>query len=397
MTERLPYWRLSAFYFFYFGLLGTWLPYWSLYLKSLGYSSGEIGILSALVMVTKVVAPNLWGYLADRYDCRTRIIRLGALLAVVAFVGVFWRQDFAWLAVGVATYSFFWNAVLSQFDVLTLSHLSGRYARYSLIRVWGSIGFIVAVLAVGAWLDHYPIAHLLLIITGLLTAIWLGSLLVAENPSGLSRGDRSPGSLGRILRQPAVLAFFATSFLLQFSHGPYYTFFSIYLEGEGYSTTTTGMLWSLGVLAEVLLFMGMHRLLARFSLRHILIVSLALTALRWWMIAEFVASTALLIAAQCLHAASFGSAHAAAVETIRRFFTAHHGQGMALYSGLSFGAGGAMGALFSGYAWDLSARHCFWVASAAAVLATWLAWRYFETPATSADGKHRSPSAAGVD
>ena len=382
MAQAVPYWRLSAFYFFYFALLGTWLPYWSLYLKSLGYSSGEIGILSALVMVTKVLAPNLWGYLADRYDCRTRIIRLGALLAVIAFGGVYFRQDFYWLAAVVVGYSFFWNAVLSQFDVLTLSHLSGQHGRYSLIRLWGSIGFIAAVLAVGAWLDHHPIVHLLYIMTALLSAIWLGSLLVAENPEGLTRGDRSPGSLMRILKQPAVIAFFATSFLLQFSHGPYYTFFSIHLEAQGYSKSATGMLWSLGVFAEVLLFMGMHRLLERFSLRQILIASLALTALRWWLIAEFVESVAILVFAQCLHAASFGSAHAAAVETIRRFFTAHHGQGMALYSGLSFGAGGALGAVLSGYAWDISPAQCFWVASGAAALAAIIAWRYFETPDT---------------
>lgn len=382
MAQAVPYWRLSAFYFFYFALLGTWLPYWSLYLKSLGYSSGEIGILSALVMVTKVLAPNLWGYLADRYDCRTRIIRLGALLAVIAFGGVYFRQDFYWLAAVVVGYSFFWNAVLSQFDVLTLSHLSGQHGRYSLIRLWGSIGFIAAVLAVGAWLDHHPIVHLLYIITALLSAIWLGSLLVAENPEGLTWGDRSPGSLMRILKQPAVIAFFATSFLLQFSHGPYYTFFSIHLEAQGYSKSATGMLWSLGVFAEVLLFMGMHRLLERFSLRQILIASLALTALRWWLIAEFVESVAILVFAQCLHAASFGSAHAAAVETIRRFFTAHHGQGMALYSGLSFGAGGALGAVLSGYAWDISPAQCFWVASGAAALAAIIAWRYFETPDT---------------
>lgn len=382
MAQAVPYWRLSAFYFFYFALLGTWLPYWSLYLKSLGYSSGEIGILSALVMVTKVLAPNLWGYLADRYDCRTRIIRLGALLAVIAFGGVYFRQDFYWLAAVVVGYSFFWNAVLSQFDVLTLSHLSGQHGRYSLIRLWGSIGFIAAVLAVGAWLDHHPIVHLLYIITALLSAIWLGSLLVAENPEGLTRGDRSPGSLMRILKQPAVIAFFVTSFLLQFSHGPYYTFFSIHLETQGYSKSATGMLWSLGVFAEVLLFMGMHRLLEHFSLRQILIASLALTALRWWLIAEFVESVAILVFAQCLHAASFGSAHAAAVETIRRFFTAHHGQGMALYSGLSFGAGGALGAVLSGYAWDISPAQCFWVASGAAALAAIIAWRYFETPDT---------------
>ncbi len=144
MTASLPYWRLSGFYFFYFALLGTWLPYWALYLKSLNFSSLQIGFLSALVMVTKVVAPNIWGWLADSYHCRTRIIRLGAMLATVCFLGVYFSQDYWWISLVIVLYSFFWNAVLSQFDVLTLSHLQGRYARYSLIRVWGSVGSIVA-------------------------------------------------------------------------------------------------------------------------------------------------------------------------------------------------------------------------------------------------------------
>lgn len=385
MASRIPYWRLSSFYFFYFALLGTWLPYWALYLKSLGYSSGQIGVLTALVMITKVVAPSLWGWLADTYHCRTRIIRIGSFLAMLAFSLVYLRQDFWWLALVVVTYSFFWNAVLSQFDVLTLSHLRGRYGEYSRIRVWGSVGFIVAVMAAGAWFDRHPIVHLLYLITLLLAGIWLSSLVVGERVDTEASGDGAKSSLRQLLLKPAVLCFFATSMLLQFSHGPYYTFFSIYLESQGHSKSVTGLLWSLAVLAEVVLFVFMHRVLDWFSLRALLIASLALTALRWALIAAFAEVLPILVFAQCLHAASFGSAHAVAVEAIRRLFTSHHGQGMALYSGLSFGAGGAAGALFSGAFWDLNPVACFWVAMAAASLAALLAWRYFEIPATTSD------------
>lgn len=386
MIAGVPYGRLSSFYFFYFALLGTWLPYWALYLKTLGFTSTQIGVLSAVVMVTKVVAPNIWGWLADHYDCRTRIIRWGAFLATLAFAGVYLGNHFWWLAVVVASYSFFWNAVLSQFDVLTLSHLQGRYGRYSLIRVWGSVGFIVAVLGVGAWLDRHPIVHLLYMISLLLTGIWLASLLVAERPRGADDLQRSArGSLWAVLRQPAVVAFFAMTFLLQFSHGPYYTFFSIYLESFSYSKSIIGVLWSLGVVAEVALFLVMHRILARYTLRTILLWSLALTALRWLMIGFVAQSALLLIVAQCLHAASFGSCHAAAVEVIRRWFPRHHGQGMALYSGLSFGAGGASGALFSGVVWDWSAPLCFAVAALAAGLGWLVTWWYFENPANDSE------------
>lgn len=368
MISGLPYWRLSGFYFFYFALLGTWLPYWSLYLKSLGFNSAEIGMLAALLMATKILAPSLWGWLADHFDQRTRVIRGGSLMAVIAFAGVYLGETFWWLAVVVVTYSFFWNAVLAQFDVLTLSHLSGRYTRYSQIRVWGSIGFICAVMGVGWWLDRHPIVHLLYLITLLLSAIWLASLLVSEG-----KGNRPPsherGSLLSILKKPAVMAFFAVCFLLQVSHGPYYTFFSIFLEDRGYSKAMTGALWSLGVVAEVLLFLVMHRLMARFSLRQIILVSLLLSALRWWMIAGFVDVLPLLIIAQCLHAASFGSFHAAGIEVIRHLFPGHHGQGMALYSGLSFGAGGASGAALSGWLWDIDPYTCFIAAAGVAGVA----------------------------
>jgi MFS transporter, PPP family, 3-phenylpropionic acid transporter len=122
MTAALPYWRLSGFYFFYFALLGTWVLYWSLYLKSLGFSSEEIGILTSLVMLTKILAPSLWGWLADSFGYRSRIIRVGAFMAMLAFSGAFLRSDFWWLAGVIISYSFFWNAVLAQFDVLALSH-----------------------------------------------------------------------------------------------------------------------------------------------------------------------------------------------------------------------------------------------------------------------------------
>ncbi|MEX1670784.1 MFS transporter [Zhongshania guokunii] len=377
MSAALPYWRLSGFYFFYFALLGTWVPYWSLYLKSLGFSSEEIGILSSLVMVTKIVAPSLWGWLADNIGYRSRIIRLGAFMATLAFAGVYVRSDFWWLAGVIVSYSFFWNAVLAQFDVLTLSHLSGQYGRYSLIRVWGSIGFICAVFAVGWWLDHHPIVHLLYLITLLLSGIWLASLLVTEKPNGLRR-DAQRQSLKGILRRPAVIAFFAASFFLQLSHGPYYTFFSIYLDAQAYSKTAIGGLWSLGVIAEVLLFLFMHRLLARYSLRGIVLWSLGLSCLRWLLIAYFVQNPAVLVFAQCLHAASFGSYHAAGIEIIRHWFTGHHGQGMAMYSGLSFGLGGACGAVLSGWAWDLSAQLCFTAAGVAAAIAFFVAWVWFD-------------------
>jgi PPP family 3-phenylpropionic acid transporter len=83
--KTIPYWRLSGFYLFYFAVLGALLPYWSLYLQSLGFSSHKIGELMALLMATRILAPNIWGYIADYSGRRMTIIRLASLLAALAF------------------------------------------------------------------------------------------------------------------------------------------------------------------------------------------------------------------------------------------------------------------------------------------------------------------------
>lgn len=373
--SQLPYWRLSAFYFAYFGLLGAWIPYWGLYLQDLGYEAVAIGYLSSAVMATKIVAPSLWGWLADRSKRRATIIRYGSFLALLIFLGIFVRTDFWWLMLVVVGYSFFWNAVLAQFEVVTLSHLEGQYHRYSLIRVWGSVGFIATVAGIGWFLDHWPISVLPILFTLLLVAIWVSSLSVSEHRSAENEVEAT-SSLWSIVRKPPVIAFFVVCMLLQIAHGPYYTFFSIHLDALGYSKSTTGLLWSLGVLAEVFLFLVMHRVMAACSLRAIMLVSLLLSALRWYLIGFYADQAVVLFFAQLMHAATFGSFHAVAVELVRRYFTGFQGQGMALYSGLSFGGGGALGALLSGVLWESGAGLTFLMAVAASILALIIAWLY---------------------
>lgn len=368
-STAVPYWRLSSFYFFYFAVLGAWLPFWPLYLEHQGFDAAAIGYIAGITMATKIVAPSLWGWLADRSGRRMSIVRGGSLAALVIFPAIFIHPSFFWVALVIAAYSFFWNAVLAQFEVATLSHLGDQYQRYSQIRVWGSVGFIIAVSLLGLSFDYISITWLPWIVCTLLAGIWLSSLLVNEKVEVATRTGPRP-SLMAVLKQPNVIAFLFTCFLLQVSHGPYYTFFSVYLEDHGYSRTITGLLWSLGVLAEVVVFIVMHRLLTRFSLRQIMIASLALSVVRWLLIGFYVDNWQVLLFAQCLHAATFGSYHAFAVEMVRRIFGGGlEGQGMALYSGLSFGAGGAVGAVLSGWMWSYSQTATFIMAAGACLLA----------------------------
>ncbi|MBT8768311.1 MFS transporter [Metapseudomonas boanensis] len=371
MTAALPYWRLSGFYLFYFSLLGATAPFLGLYFAHLGFSSARIGELLAIPMLMRCVAPNIWGWLGDRSGRRLQIVRLGAVCTLATFALIFVDQSYAWLALIMALHAFFWHAVLPQFEVITLAHLGDQAARYSQIRLWGSIGFILAVIALGQLfelysLDLYPWALVLIMGGIVLASLWV------PNALPLARDDMSSDEgFFRQLLNPVMLAFYLSVGLMQLSHGPYYSFQTIYLESLGYSRGLIGQLWALGVVAEVLLFLVMSRILSRYSVRRVLMASFLIAALRWLLLGAFADHLLVLLFAQLLHAATFGSFHAAAIHFVqRRFGPGQQGQGQALYAAMA-GTGGALGALYSGYSWSSLGPFCtFAIASLAALAAT---------------------------
>ncbi len=348
----IPYWRLSSFYFFYFATLGGFLPYWSLYLEHIKFNALEIGELSAFMVATKIIAPNLWGWIADHTGRSLSIIRIASFFATLIFAGFFFKDSYRWVAMVTVGFSFFWNAALPQFEAATLFHLKAQPHRYSQVRLWGSIGFIVTVLSMGRLIDLLSIDYLPEMIICLLAMIWLVSLLTPEiRPK---QHNETKVGLFNIIKQPEIIAFFLVYMLLQLAHGPYYVFYSIYLNQFSYSSTMIGLLWALGVCAEVLLFIFMKHVLRWISLRHILLASVFLSICRWLLIANCVQSLALMVFAQLLHAATFGSSHVVAIHLVHKYFgDQHQGKGQALYSSLSFGLGGMLGSLGSGYFWEL--------------------------------------------
>ncbi|WP_455375507.1 MFS transporter [Kaarinaea lacus] len=376
----MPYWRLSGFYFFYFASLGALVPYWGLYLKSIGFAANDIGVFMAIVIGTKVVSPNIWGWIADHTGKRMLIVRVGCLLAVLTFAGVFVSSNYWWLLLVMMAFSFFWNAALPQFEATTFNHLGDSTHRYSSIRLWGSIGFIVAVIILGSLLEQKGATVLPVALIILFTGIWLTSIIVPEQAASHLVLDHAP--IQEVLKRPAVIALLLACFLMQMSHGPYYTFYTIYLEEHGYSRTLIGQLWSLGVVAEVILFLLMHLLVPKLGLRFLLLIALLLASLRWILVGYFVDMLWVLILAQTLHAASFGIYHASAIELIHRYFPgSHQGKGQALYSSLSFGAGGAVGSLYSGLLWEsMGAAFTYTIAAVVALVAFIISWIWIHPP-----------------
>lgn len=370
----MPYLRLSSFYLFYFAALGVLAPYWSLYLKDIGFNAIAIGQLMAIPMATKLVAPFVWGWLGDHLGQRMSIVRLGALLTAVIYTAVFWVTGFWTLGLAMVLFSFFWNAVLPQFEAVTFSYLGKDVSRYARVRVWGSVGFILSVLILGVVVDSAGPAAILPVLFFIYTAIWISSLTIRDLQPEQHQIKQPP--ILAILKMPSIIAFFVVCFLLQAGHGPYYAFFSIYMESVGYSKAVIGQFWALGVIAEVMVFLFMHRLLKGYGARQMLMASLALAVLRWLLIGNFADSLGIILFAQILHAATFGTFHAAAIHLVHHYFTGEHqGRGQALYSSLSFGAGGAVGTLASGFLWESAGPSvAFAVSALLSLLALVIAW-----------------------
>ena len=370
---RIPHIPLASFYFFYFAVLGGFMPYWGLYLQSLKFSPESIGQLMAILMATRIIAPNFWGYVADKTGKRLQMVRAGAFLLMFFWLGVFFTENFWPLAFVLLGYSFFQNAILAQFEAVTIAHLGPQRELYSRLRLWGSIGFIATGASLGMLFDQVSVSWLPLCLLVCAAASWLASLQVPDIATP-THAHRQEDFLS-ILKRPTVIAFLAAHFLLQLSHAPYYSFYSIYLEGHGYSRTAIGWLWALAVFAEVIAFTQMHRWLPRFGEQKVMVVSLLLSALRWAVIGLGIESSVVVWSAQLLHAASFAMFHAAAISVIyRQFGAGHQGQGQAVYSML-WGLGVALGSWWTGMVWDIHPLWSWLTAAAACLFAALLLQR----------------------
>lgn len=349
--SSIPYWRLSGFYFFYFAFVGAMAPYWALYLRSLEFNAFQIGVLMAPLHVMRMFAPNIWGHIADRTGKRVAIVQFAALVSLVSFIGVFLGTGFWWMLAVMSFISFFWSASLPLVEATTLSHLGDRTDRYGKIRLWGSVGFILVVVGLGWLLDHAAIRTLLWVVLGLLVGIVLFARFIPEAEIATLEAVHTP--LGHVVRQREVMALLVAAMLMAAAHGPYYTFFTIYLVDAGYSKSLAGWLWALGVICEVGVFLVMPRILKRISAETVVLITLVTAALRFLLIGWWVDSMPVLLFAQLLHALTFAAYHAAAIGLIHRYFRGRNqARGQALYNSLAFGIGGTVGTLYAGAVWQ---------------------------------------------
>ncbi len=346
--------KLGGFYFFYYSIVGTFMPYWNLYLQDQGFNYQEIGVLSSIAIVTRFFAPLVWGWIADKSGKRMLLVRIATWMESCIWLAIFIVPNtFQSVALLMLIFSFFQNAILAQFEGVTLFWLGDQKAKiYGKIRKWGSVGFIVGVFTIGAILEivHISMLPILLLIIASLAFIW--SFTIRE-PDSAPTSQKHLEPLLPVLKRPAVAAFFAIEFILLFSHAPFYSFYSNFLKSLSFNTTQIGSLWAMGVFAEIFMFSIASKIFQRFSWRSLVIVCLLVTSIRWMLVAVFSHYFIGQLFAQCLHAFSFGLFHLIAMRVIFQNFSAgQQGRGQALYSTM-WGLGVAFGSVLAGDFWKI--------------------------------------------
>lgn len=377
---RTPLPAFAFVWFSYFAALGVFNPYAPLWFKELGMSTLAIGAMASLQSWTRIVAPYGWGWLGDRQGQRVRILRWASLAAFVAALSLLAVRGHAVVAICVALLFVANGGVVPLSEAALAQHLVRGgvmdHAQYGRVRVWGSLGFIVAVLLMGWWLEAFGMPLFPIVVAIAFGVLALASWrLPQETPAAAVDQTPAPPVL-EVLRRPAVRWFFLTVFLTVLAHTSLYAFLSLYLDALGYGKGAVGALWAVAVAVEIAAFWTQGRWFGRVSPHRWLELAAALSVLRFVALAALGQAVLVLVLAQMLHVVTFAAQHAACIALVNRHFPgALRGRGQALYTTLGYGLSGVLGGVGGGW---LSSRlgfeAVFWAASGSALLA-WLAAR----------------------
>ncbi|XHS77447.1 MFS transporter [Burkholderiaceae bacterium UC74_6] len=363
----------GALYLAYFvsaGLYGTYVPLW---FESLGLPIVTIGFLLSVPSWTRLYASFVWGWMADRSGRHVALLRLSGLLSLVAACALLFPSGWALLALVIFVFYSFNAAFVPLTDTVVAAELSTAEGgvdakRYGRVRLWGSLGYLVAVLGFGWLFDRTGMGAFVPSMIGALVLLLLASLAVPNRRLAAHAHEKSP-PLAEVLARPEVRWFLAGTFLTVLAHQALYCFYSLYLAERGHDKSTVGLLWGVGVVAEIGWFALQGRLMERGTVHRWLIASALVSTARFALTAAVPGQLWLLVVIQASHALTFAAQHMGCMALITRYFPGRlRGRGQALYLVIGYGLSGVIGAIGGGWlveAWGLSS--VFWAASAAAL------------------------------
>lgn len=362
--------RLALFYGATYGTMGTHLPFFTLWLKSVGIDPSWIGIISAVPAVTRfTVLPFVTGAAGKRYALRT-LLAVTAIATALGFAVIGTQYLPLAVLLAYAATCCMWTPIVPLTDAYALGGVARYGLNYGPLRLWGSAAFVVGALVCGLLVDFLAASYLIWVIAAVAALAALASLRLQplDRPKPAATAIHGAGTL---LRDPGFLAIIVAAALIQGSHAAYYAFASITWQAFGLSGLTIAGLWVLGVLAEIVVF----ALSPRFSLAPALLVMIGgLSAVARWLISAQEPSIAVLSVVQLAHGLTFGLTQVGIMGLLVRHVPGHlmaRGQGyLAACGGIVSGtASVASGVVYAGYG-----QRVYYVMAAMALIAATVMW-----------------------
>ncbi len=273
--------RCSLAYAAPLGVNGVVLPFLPVWLSGLAFSDYQIGLVLAMQLVLRLLAAPVAGLLADRLDEKTTMLAWSGGLSFVTALAMFFTDNFLGVLLVIAVQATVFAPYAPIVESIAVSGVRRWGFHYGSMRVWGSIGFVTVTLlageARGLWgLNAIPAIMALGFLFTILVAFAaprLGRSIVQPDASGVLK----PSSLKR---KDLHLLMIGAS-VAQAGHGMFYTFGAIQWQAMGFSSGTIGILWSISVICEIVVFFISGWLVRRVSSWTLMRVGCAVALIRW--------------------------------------------------------------------------------------------------------------------
>lgn len=332
--------RLSLFYASLCLFSGVQLPFFPAWLETKGLGPQEIAFIIAATMFLRIAAGPIVAFIADRIDDRRRVVILlawGSFLAVSLYMVAsgFWQI----LIVTLVLMSL-WSSITPLIETLAMKAAHEQGIDYGRVRLWCSITFIGGSAGTGWLLKWQPTSIVAVCLVGAIAINLVGAHLLAREVPGRKRVERPGGQLKATLdftRQPLFIVGLVTASLIQSTHAVYYAFGTLNWQRLGYSNDVIGILWGIGVVAEIVLFAVSSRVVARVGAVRLMSLGAAAAVFRWSLMAAD-PPLWMLFPLQTFHAFSYCAAHLGTIHFLTRATPGHlAATAQSLYASLSAG------------------------------------------------------------
>jgi MFS transporter, PPP family, 3-phenylpropionic acid transporter len=361
--------HFSLFYFFYYAALGAYTPYIGRWVDSLGFSSQVVATMLGLWYGSRIIGPPAWNRLIERSRNPGYWFVVGTVLTLLFFACFLLIKTTLQLFIMMSLFGFFYNAVMPQFEAMTLTALGKDTHQYGRIRVWGSVGFLIVASSYGKLLDHFGNPSFPWLAIPLLVATVLAAW--PHRLDAVPSMEKVGVSFIDLWQRHGAPHFLFVVLLAQVSFGAFYVFYTLHLQAHGHDGAHIGLLWGTGVLIEIAMFWQAPKLIAHFGANRLMIFCLLITAVRWAVTALYADSFGIMLLAQTTHAFGFAVFHACCMHSMGALFPGRLAKaGQSLMFGFSSGIGGVVGAGLASVMWDVDkGRTAFLACSVVSLLA----------------------------